>query len=211
MQDLLEIDRDPADTKLESGRGRVRYGTKRRQHGNRRSANGCQADSAAATRSVPAAAGERGWRMTMSMSRPSVVRRRSSRSGEHSRKSPLSSREASGCVRPSSRAASSWVMQQRRMIVSMRTTGSALTTWASASGRPRSVKMFPLLVSTAVSETFVALQLDSLRPCSAVRRPSCGADPAELLLRCGDHSLRLLPEGMQDMDRRLETDGMDGP
>ena len=35
--------------------------------------------------------------------------------------------------------------------------------------------------------------------------------PVELLLQCGDSSLCLLLVGMQDMDRRLETDHADGP
>ena len=54
-----------------------------------------QTASVAATRSLPAVS-ERGCRMTMSISRPSAVRRRNRRSSEYSRKSPRRSRAPAG-------------------------------------------------------------------------------------------------------------------
>ena len=82
---------------------------------------GCQAVSVAAIRSfLPPA--ERGWRMTMSMSRPSVVRNRNSHSSEYFRKSPRSSRETSGWEMPSSRSASARVIPRCLTVASMRVT-----------------------------------------------------------------------------------------
>ena len=86
----------------------------------------------------------------------SAVSSRNRRSSEYSRKSPRSSRDTSGWDRPSSRAASVWVMPRSRTMSSMRLTNSALTRWASASGKPRSAKTLPLPRSTALSLDFMA-------------------------------------------------------
>ena len=73
---------------------------------------------------------ERGCRMTRSMSRPSVVRRRRRRSSEYSRKSPRRSRDTSGWDRPRRRAHSICVMRHWRTMTSMRLTSSVFTRWA---------------------------------------------------------------------------------